>query len=90
VERDEKAEQARLWLWRGKVLQHAAKGSRNVARTFPPFGISRQAFDRWQRRYEAHGEAGLQQIQNFAHHPALDRPTDAAFVAALSVESEAP
>lgn len=28
-----KAEQARLWAWRFKVLQEVAEGSRNVART---------------------------------------------------------
>jgi transposase InsO family protein len=53
------AEQARLRAWRFKVLQQACAGSRNVARTCRHFGISRQAFYRWKRRYGAHGEAGL-------------------------------
>ncbi len=54
-----KVEQARLRAWRFKVLQQAADGSRNVARTCRHFGISRQAFYRWKRRYDAQGEAGL-------------------------------
>ena len=54
-----KAEQIRLQRWRLTVLQEGAERSRNVARTCRHFGISRQAFYRWQRRYEAHGEAGL-------------------------------
>jgi transposase InsO family protein len=45
--------------WRSKVLQQAGDPSRNVARTCRHFGISRQAYYRWKRRYEAHGEAGL-------------------------------
>jgi transposase-like protein len=45
--------------WRFKVLQQATAQSRNIARTCRYFGISRQAFYRWQRRYLALGEAGL-------------------------------
>jgi transposase-like protein len=54
-----KAEQARRMAWRFKVLQQAAERSRNVARTCRYFGISRQAFYRWKRRYAAQGETGL-------------------------------
>ena len=54
-----KTEQIRIQAWRFKVLQQAAARSRNVARTCRRFGISRQAFYRWKRRHEAHGEAGL-------------------------------
>ena len=54
-----KAEQARLQAWRFRVVQQAAASSRNVARTCRHFGISRQAYYRWKRRYDAHGEAGL-------------------------------
>ena len=54
-----KAEQTRLSTWRFKVLQAAGEGSGNVARTCRHFGISRQAFYRWKRRYAEHGEAGL-------------------------------
>ena len=54
-----KAEQARRMAWRFKVLQQACERSRNVARTCRHFGISRQAFYRWKRRYEALGATGL-------------------------------
>ena len=54
-----KAEQARRLAWRFKVLQQAAERSRNIARTCRHFGISRQAFYRWKRRFNAHGAAGL-------------------------------
>jgi Transposase./Integrase core domain. len=54
-----KAEQARRLAWRFKVLQQACERSRNVARTCRHFGISRQAYYRWKRRYAAHGETGL-------------------------------
>lgn len=54
-----KGEQARLWAWRLRVIKEADTETRNVARTCRYFGISRQAFYRWKRRYEAHGEAGL-------------------------------
>ena len=54
-----KPEQARLWAWRCRVLRDASSEARNVARTCRHFGISRQAFYRWKRRFEATGEAGL-------------------------------
>ena len=54
-----KAEQARLWTWRFKVLQRAGASSRNVARTCRHFGISRQAFYKWKRRFDEFGAAGL-------------------------------
>jgi transposase len=54
-----KGEQARLWAWRLRVVKEATSESRHVARTCRHFGISRQAFYRWKRRYDAHGEAGL-------------------------------
>ena len=54
-----KAEQTRLTTWRFKVLQRAGEASRNVARTCRHFGISRQAFYKWKRRYDAYGAAGL-------------------------------
>src|SRR5262249_12017188 len=54
-----KPERARRLAWRFKVLQQAYEQSRNVARRCRHFGISRQAYYRWKRRYEAHGEAGL-------------------------------
>src|SRR5678816_310018 len=54
-----KAEQARLLGWRLKVLRRASEYSRNVARTCRHFGLSRQAFYKWKKRYEEFGEAGL-------------------------------
>jgi transposase InsO family protein len=52
-------EQTRLWTWRFKVLQRAGESSRNVARTCRHFGISRQAFYKWKRRFDELGAAGL-------------------------------
>jgi transposase-like protein len=54
-----KAEQERLKAWRSKVLKQAGEGARNVARVCRYFGISRQAFYRWKRRFEEDGEVGL-------------------------------
>jgi len=54
-----KAEQARLWAWRCRVLKEGYAERRNIARTCRHFGISRQAFYRWKRRFDADGEAGL-------------------------------
>jgi len=54
-----KGEQARPWAWRLRVIKEAGSGTRNIARTCRSFRISRQAFYRWKRRYEAHGDAGL-------------------------------
>jgi transposase len=54
-----KAEQARVMAWRLRVLQWAEGEPRQVARTCRHFGISRTAFYRWQRRFDALGEAGL-------------------------------
>jgi transposase-like protein len=44
--------------WRFKVLQQACERSRNVVRMCRHFGISRQAFYRWKRRYETPGTTG--------------------------------
>jgi transposase InsO family protein len=54
-----KAEQARLLGLRSKVLQHASQQPRGVAQTCRHFGISRQTFYKWKRRYDEHGDAGL-------------------------------
>lgn len=54
-----KAELARRLAWRFKVIQQAGGRSRNIARTCRHFGISRQAFYRWKRRFDTHGAAGL-------------------------------
>ena len=54
-----KAEQTRLWAWRCRVVKEGCSGARHIARTCRHFGISRQAFYRWKRRFDAAGEAGL-------------------------------
>ncbi len=54
-----KAEQARVTAWRLRILQWAEGEPRQVARTCRHFGISRTAFYRWKRRFDALGEAGL-------------------------------
>src|SRR5262249_39878235 len=54
-----KAEQTRLTAWRFKIMQQATGHPRNVARTCRHFGISRQAFYKWHKRFKTHGEAGL-------------------------------
>ncbi len=54
-----KSEQTRLWAWRCRVLKEGCAGPRSIARTCRHFGISRQAFYRWKRRYDADGDAGL-------------------------------
>ena len=54
-----KAEQNRLVTWRLKILQHAGEEARQTARTCRHFGISRQTFYKWKRRFAEHGDAGL-------------------------------
>ena len=71
-----KTEQTRLKTWRLKVLQHAGERSGNVARTCRHFGISRQAFDKWKRRYEAHGEAGLYDLARTPHRSPRSTPRE--------------
>ena len=48
-----KAEQARVMAWRLRILQWAQGEPRQVARTCRYFRISRTAFYRWKRRFEA-------------------------------------
>jgi transposase InsO family protein len=54
-----KEEQARLVRFRSKLLQMAAGSSRGVARACRHFGISRNAFYKWKKRFDEHGDAGL-------------------------------
>jgi transposase-like protein len=54
-----KAEQVRVTAWRLRILRQAEDEPRQVARTCRHFGISRTAFYRWKRRFDAHGDAGL-------------------------------
>lgn len=70
-----KADMARRMAWRFKVVQQACAQSRNVARTCRHFGISRQAYYRWKRRYDAQGEAGLVDRSSTPHRsPTATRP----------------
>jgi transposase InsO family protein len=52
-------EQQRKIRHRLAVLRHAEEISGNVAATCRYYGISRQCFYKWLRRYEEHGEDGL-------------------------------
>jgi transposase InsO family protein len=54
-----KTEYARGASWRLKILTQAGAEARQIARTCRYFGISRQTFYKWQRRYAADGDAGL-------------------------------
>jgi transposase InsO family protein len=71
-----KAEQTRLATWRFKVLQRAGEHSRNVAPTCRHFGISRQAFYKWKRRYEQYGEAGLGDRPRTPHRSPQSTPRE--------------
>jgi len=53
-----KLEEQRQVRWRKQLLKHASETG-NVAKTCRHFGISRMAFYKWIKRYEAYGEAGL-------------------------------
>jgi transposase-like protein len=54
-----KSEQNRLVRLRSKILQMAASRSRGIASACRHFGISRQCFYKWKKRFEEHGDAGL-------------------------------
>jgi transposase InsO family protein len=54
-----KSEQARLVAWRAKLLAAARDETRTVAKTCRHFGISRQAFYKWKKRYDTDGDSGL-------------------------------
>jgi len=71
-----KSEQARLWAWRCRVLKEGCGQARNIARTCRQFGISRQAFYRWKRRFDAHGEAGLWDRSTRPHRSPTALPPD--------------
>jgi transposase InsO family protein len=50
------------------VLRHAEEVSGNVAATCRYYGISRQCFYTWRRRYEAEGLDGLKDRSSAPHH----------------------
>ena len=70
------AELARAQAWRLKVLEYAGDGRRKVARTCRHFGISRQAFYRWKRRFKEHGAAGLCDRPRTPHRSPRATPRD--------------
>ena len=69
-----KAEQTRLVAWRLKILNWAQDEPRQVSRTCRHFGISRTAFYKWKKRYEAFGEAGLADRPRTPHHQPRSTP----------------
>ena len=54
-------EQAKSASRRLAIIRHAQEVSRSVAQTCRYYGISRQCFYKWLRRYEELGEAGLRE-----------------------------
>jgi len=54
-----KSEQTRLVAWRARLLAATRDETRSVARTCRHFGIARQAFYKWKRRFAAQGDTGL-------------------------------
>jgi transposase-like protein len=61
-------EQQRKVRHRLAMLRHAEEVSGNVAATCRYYGISRQAFYKWQHRFEELGEAGLRDNSSRPHH----------------------
>ncbi len=64
---DEREQQRKVW-HRVLMLRHAEEVSGNVAATCRYYGISRQAFYKWQRRYDELGEEGLRDNSTGPHH----------------------
>ena len=58
------------------ILQHADEVTGNVARTCRYYGISRQCFDTWKRRYDDAGLDGLRDRWSRPHHSPLATSTD--------------
>ena len=61
-------EQQRKIRHRLAVLRHADEVSGNVSATCRYYGISRQCFYKWQRRYEEDGEHGLRDRSSQPHY----------------------
>lgn len=49
------------------ILRHAEEVSKNVAATYRHFGITRQTFYKWERRFKLEGDAGLQEHSKAPH-----------------------
>jgi transposase InsO family protein len=69
-------EQQRKIRHRLAVLRHAEEVTGNVAATCRYYGISRQCFYKWRRRYEELGEAGLRDGSSRPHHCPHETPTE--------------
>ena len=74
-------EQQRKVRHRLAMLRHAAEVSGNVAATCRYYNISRQAFYKWQHRYDELGEAGLRDSSSRPHHS--PNATDPEIIAKL-------
>ena len=61
-------EQQRKVRHRLGVLRHAEEVSGNVSATCRYYGISRQCFYKWKRRYDELGEQGLRDGSSRPHH----------------------
>ena len=60
-------ELSRIATHRLAVLRHAKEVSGNVSKTCRYYGITRQSFYTWQRRYAQLGEAGLRDRSSRPH-----------------------
>ncbi|MGO9179710.1 MAG: helix-turn-helix domain-containing protein [Candidatus Limnocylindrales bacterium] len=60
------------------VIRHAQEVTHNVSKTCHYYGISRQAYYKWLRRYEAEGLAGLRDGRPTTSVPTRSRCTCAA------------
>lgn len=69
-------EQQRKIRHRLAVLRHAEEVTGNVAATCRYYGISRQCFYKWRRRYEELGEAGLRDGSSRPHYCPHETPTE--------------
>jgi Helix-turn-helix domain len=65
-----KAEQLRLVTFRSKFLEHAKRNG-NVSATCRYFGISREKFYKWKKRFEQLGAAGLAEGHDVGHDAVL-------------------
>ncbi len=69
-------EQRRLVRHRLAILRHAAEVTGNVSKTCRYYGISRQCFYKWRRRFEELGEDGLRDRSSRPHHSPNETKAD--------------
>jgi transposase-like protein len=69
-------EQQRKVRHRLAVLRHAEEVIGNVAATCRYYGITRQCFYNWRRRFDELGEAGLRDGSSRPHHCPHETPTE--------------